>query len=81
MYHDQKQVLKPEVLVTIAPHKYFIERLMDHQVEVKGLVPEVADPHGFEPTAKDLLNLFEAKVWFLSGEPFEEHFIPILKKK
>lgn len=72
--------VKPEVLVTIAPHKYFVERLTHHQIEAKNLVPEVADPHGFEPAAKDLIELFEAKVWFLSGEPFEEQFIPILKK-
>lgn len=75
-----KKAQTPEVLVTIAPHKYFVERLMDHSVHVKNLVPQEADPHGFEPSAKELIGLFSAKLWFLSGEPFEEQFIPIIKK-
>jgi zinc transport system substrate-binding protein len=77
---NNKTAEQPEVLVTIAPHKYFVERLTDHSVQVKNLVPPEADPHGFGPSAKELVGLFSAKIWFLSGEPFENHFIPIIKK-
>lgn len=75
-----KSSSKPEVLVTIAPYKYFVERLTEKKVLVKNLVPEVDDPHGFAPSAKELMDLFSAKIWFLSGEPFEEQFVPILRK-
>ncbi|MCH9634262.1 MAG: High-affinity zinc uptake system binding-protein ZnuA [Chlamydiae bacterium] len=77
---QNKHSSKPEVLVTIAPYKYFVERLTENKVRVKNLVPEVADPHGFEPATKELVDLFSAKIWFLSGEPFEKQFTPILKK-
>lgn len=71
---------KPEVLVTIAPYKYFVEKLTDKSVEVYNLVPEEADPHGFEPSAKELMRLFAAKAWFTVGEPFESQFLPIIQK-
>ncbi len=71
---------KPEILVTIAPYKYFVERLTDNSISVKNLVPEAADPHGFEPPAKELVGLFDTKVWFLIGEPFEKQFLPIIQK-
>lgn len=71
---------KPDLLVTIAPYKYFIERLTDHTLKVKALVPEASDPHGFEPSAKELMNLFSAKAWFMVGEPFESQFLPIVKR-
>ncbi len=80
-FSSKKQsISKPEILVTIAPYKYFVERLSDNTIVVKSLVPEAADPHGFEPPAKELLSLFNAKAWFLVGEPFEDHFLPIIKR-
>ncbi len=80
-FSSKKQTTtKSEILVTIAPYKYFVERLTDSSIEVKSLVPEAADPHGFEPPAKALVSLFKAKIWFLIGEPFEEQFLPIIKK-
>lgn len=75
-----KTTKSPDLLTTIAPYKYFIDRLTDHSLEVKNLVPEASDPHGYEPSAKELVALFSAKAWFLIGEPFEDHFLPILKR-
>lgn len=75
-----KTTKNPDLLTTIAPYKYFIDRLTEHSLEVKNLVPEASDPHGYEPSAKELVALFSAKAWFLIGEPFEDHFLPILKR-
>lgn len=69
-----------EILVTIAPYKKIVEELVDHQIKVKTLIPESADPHGYEPNAKELVSLFQTKLWFTIGEPFEEQLLPILKK-
>ena len=77
---NKKSPSKPDLLVTIAPYKYFVDRLTDHSLNVKSLVPEESDPHGFEPSAKELMGLFSAKAWFLIGEPFEKHFLPIIQK-
>lgn len=80
-FSSKKQPQKqPEILVTIAPYKYFIEKLTDSSVPVHNLVPEEADPHGFEPSAKELVRLFSAKAWFLVGEPFENQFLPIIQR-
>lgn len=77
---SKKTESKPEILVTIAPYKYFIEKLTDNKIKVKTLVPQEADPHGFEPHAKELVGLFSAKIWFMVGEPFENQFLPILQQ-
>lgn len=77
---NKKFTSKPDILVTIAPYKYFIDRLTNKSLNVKSLVPEESDPHGFEPSAKELMGLFSAKAWFLIGEPFEKHFLQIIQK-
>ncbi len=77
---NKKSSSRPDLIVTIAPYKYFVERLTDHSLEVKNLIPEIADPHGFSPPAKELIDMFSAKAWFLVGEPFEKQLMPILKK-
>lgn len=71
---------KPEILVTLAPYQTFASKLLNDEVRVHALVPEREDPHIFSPSTKELMTFFSAKVWFLTGEPFEEHIKPILLK-
>lgn len=76
-----KTLTQPDLLVTIAPYKYFIEKLTDNSVNVAYLVPVDGDPHGFSPSAKEFASMYQAKAWFTIGEPFEGHFLPILQKQ
>lgn len=62
---------KSRVAVTLAPYRYFVERIAGDLVEVDIVVPAGADPHTFEPTPQQLEAAMHAKVWFCIGEPFE----------
>lgn len=70
---------KPVVLVSIAPYKYFVERIGGDLVETSLLVPPGASPHTFEPTAKKIVESSKANIWFRIGEPFESQALPALK--
>ncbi len=69
-----------DVLVTVAPYKYFTDYLTDHSLRVKSLVPEEGSPHGFDPSARQLLELSHASVWLTIGEPFESKLKTALGK-
>lgn len=69
---------KPIVLVSIAPEKFFVEKIAGDSVDVVVLVPPGASPHSFEPTAKQLILASKASLWFRLGEPFEKRAIEVL---
>ncbi|MBK9122303.1 MAG: zinc ABC transporter substrate-binding protein [Chloroflexi bacterium] len=45
------------------------------QADVSSLIPVGADPHGYEPSARDLAALSEADVIFVAGGGFEEQLL------
>lgn len=59
------------VLVSVAPHKFFVERIAGGTLTVDLLVPAGASSHTFEPTPKQVLNASRADLWFQMGEGFE----------
>lgn len=61
----------PYVLVSISPHKFFVEQIAGSTVHVGQIVPAGASAHTFEPTPKQMLNATKADVWFYVGEGFE----------
>lgn len=62
---------RSQIAVSLAPYKYFVERLAGDLFEVTAIVPPGADPHTFEATPRQMETLTAAKVWFSIGEPFE----------
>ena len=62
----------PLVLVSVAPHKYYVDRIADGTVRVGLMVPPGASSHTYEPTPKQVLAASKAAIWFQVGEPFEE---------
>lgn len=68
-----------EVLVSIPPHKYFVERIAGDTVKVLVLIPPGANTHTFEPTAKQALSASEADIWFRIGEPIENQIMAALQ--
>lgn len=70
---------RPQVLVSIAPLQFFVERIAGNTLAVNVLVPPGGNPHAFEPTPKQLLNACQSKIWFCIGEPFEKKSIEVLK--
>lgn len=69
----------PYVLVSVAPHKFFVEKVAGNTVEVGLMVPAGASAHTYEPTPKQMLAASRAAMWFRTGETFENRAIEALK--
>ncbi|OGU59637.1 MAG: hypothetical protein A2V66_17895 [Ignavibacteria bacterium RBG_13_36_8] len=57
-----------KVAVTISPYGDFISKIGGNRVNVVVLIPAGADPHNFEPSFNQLLNVTKANVYFRVGE-------------
>jgi zinc transport system substrate-binding protein len=62
--------------VSIAPQKYFVEKIGGAHVTVTVLVPPGVEPHVYEPKPKEVLALSRARIYFAIGAPFESAWIP-----
>lgn len=60
------------VFVTIAPQRYFVQKLGKDLVDVHVMVPPGADPHTFEPKPHQMIAMASAKLYFAIGTDFEE---------
>lgn len=69
----------PIVLVTVAPHKFFVEKVAGDTVTVQLMVPAGASAHTFEPTARQMLTAGRANIWFRTGESFEGRAVRALQ--
>lgn len=65
-----------QVIVSIAPQKYMLERIAGDAVAVAVLVKPGADPHSYEPTPTQMRACAEASLYFTIGVPFEEVWLP-----
>lgn len=63
------------VFVSIPPQKDFVRRIGGGRVEVEILIKSGAEPHTFEPTAKQIVRLGRAKAYFRIGVPFENRLL------
>ena len=63
--------LSRSVIVSVAPHKYFVEKIAEDTVKVILMVPAGASAHTFEPNPKEVLIACQADLWFQIGENFE----------
>lgn len=69
----------PTLLVSVAPHKFFVEKIAGETVKVELMVPAGASSHTFEPSPKQMLNAGRAEIWFQIGEGFEPKATAALK--
>lgn len=72
---------KPTLLVSIAPYRFLTDRIAGSEYNIHAVVPDNANPHIFEPTSSQVLEISHGLVWFQIGEPFEEKIYPVLKSK
>lgn len=61
-----------QIVVSIAPQKYFVERIGDRHVTVNAMVPPGAEPHTFEPKPEQLKALSRANAYMRIRIEFEE---------
>lgn len=59
------------VLVSVAPHKFFVNKIAGDTVTVGLMVPAGASAHTYEPTPKEVIAAGKANLWFCIGESFE----------
>lgn len=68
----------PIVLVSVAPHKFFVEKIAKEKIRVHLMVPAGASSHTYEPTPRQMVTAGQARLWFRIGEPFENRAIQAL---
>ncbi|MDY6851451.1 MAG: zinc ABC transporter substrate-binding protein [Thermodesulfobacteriota bacterium] len=66
--------------VSIPPQSYFVERLCRDRVKVLVMVRPGESPATYEPTPKQMAKLGRTRVYFRIGVPFENVFLPKLKR-
>ena len=69
----------PTVLVSIAPYRYFVERLAGDAVAVEVLVPPGASSHSYEPRPKQVVTISKAALWLRIGESAEKKTLDALQ--
>jgi zinc transport system substrate-binding protein len=67
------------VFVSIAPQKYFVERIGGDEVQVEVMVNPGESPATFNPNPKKMSHLANAKLYFSVGVPFEKVWISRIK--
>lgn len=71
---------KPLVLVSILPHKYFVEQIAGDLAEVLVLIPPGTSPHAYDPTARQMHSVSKADLYFYNGYlTFEQQLLPALR--
>jgi zinc transport system substrate-binding protein len=72
---------KTQVLVSISPQKFLVERIGQEHVSVNVIVPPGANSHTYEPTPRQMVSVQKGGVWFRLGESFEARMAPSLQHK
>lgn len=62
----------PAAFVTIAPQKYFVDRVSGGDVPVSVMVEAGANPHAYEPKPRQMAELSKAKIYFTIGDTFDQ---------
>ena len=63
------------VFVSIGPEKWLVDQVGGTLVNCGVLVGQGREPHDFEPTPKQVTDLFKARVYFAVGMEFERRII------
>lgn len=72
---------KPLVFVSIAPYKFLAEEIGRDAIEVRTIIPLDSNPHTYEPTSKQVLEIVKGQIWFRIGEPFENKILSLTRER
>lgn len=72
---------KEVILVSIAPYKYFVHKIVGDRFDIETIVPPGVSAHSYEPTPKETSKLQNAAIWFQIGEMFEKKISSTLQQK
>lgn len=68
---DQASSPKIKIVATVYPVYEFVKKVGGDKVDVVMLIPPGAEPHDWEPTAKDITRIKDAKIFAYHGAGFE----------
>ncbi len=71
---------KPEISVSIAPQKYFLEKIVKDKFDINVMVKPGASPHSYEPKTSQMKSLSNSKIYFYTGIEFEKAWLDKFKK-
>ena len=71
----QGKTEKLQLTVSIAPQKYFVEKIGRDYVQVNVMVLPGADPHTYEPKPEQLRSLAQSQAYFSIGDSFEQAWL------
>lgn len=72
----QTGVSAVKTFVSIAPQRYFVQKIGGDLVEVSVLVPNGASPHQYEPKPRQMAELSKSALYFSVGIDFERFWLP-----
>lgn len=67
---------KINVMTSIVPQEYFVERIGGARVRVEAIVQPGQSPHTYEPTPRQMTALSNADIFFRIGATFENAAVP-----
>ena len=62
-------------LVTIAPQKYFTDKISGGKASVSVMVEPGANPHAYEPKPRQMAALSKASIYFTIGDSFDQTWL------
>jgi len=74
---ENSDIASVKIFVSVAPQKYFVERLIHGVSDIKVMVKPGQSPAVYEPSPQQIAALGDADVYFTIGVPFEK---PLLKR-
>ncbi len=66
---------KESVVVSIAPQKFFVQKVAGDLIDISILVPSGSSPATYAPKPKQLQILKNSKLYFTIGVAFEQHWL------
>ena len=66
---------KPTLFVSVAPQKFFVEKLCGDTVNIEVMVAPGASPATYEPRSSQMRELSKASAYLAIGVPFEEAWL------
>lgn len=73
---SQALAQKLNVIVSIPPQKYFVEKIGGEKVNVSVMLPPGASPHSFEPKPAQMVDLGKADIYMAIGVEYEKALLP-----
>lgn len=70
-HHDQTDEQKFVVYTSIYPLYDFTKKIAGEKAEVINLIPAGVEPHDYQPTAKEIMNISKAHLFVYNGADFE----------